>query len=90
MPSPKLGIVMTESPEAIKELVNKINTAVRIQTKEPCIKIAIGKEKMNDKEISANIQFVYKTIIKELPLGKDNVKNIMIKLTMGKPIKVKL
>jgi len=90
MPSPKLGIVMTESPEAIKEVVEKIDSATRIQTKEPCVKIAIGKEKMEDAKISANIQSAYKIIVKELPLGKDNVRNIMIKLTMGKPIKVKL
>lgn len=90
MPSPKLGIVMAETKEGIQEVVNKINTAVRIQTKEPSIKIAIGKEKMADDKIGANVKLAYNSIMKELPLGKDNIKNVIIKLTMGKPVRIKL
>jgi len=88
MPSPKLGILMQESPEAIKEVVGRINKAVRIQAKEPSIKIAVAKQKMTDVEIADNVKAGYNAILNELPMKKDNVKSVMIKLTMGAPVRV--
>ncbi|MAG07382.1 hypothetical protein CMI46_01035 [Candidatus Pacearchaeota archaeon] len=90
MPSPKMGIVMQETEKEIKDLVEKINHVVRIQSKEPSIKISIGKLSMGEKEISENVKSVYQSILNELPLRKDNVKSVMIKSTMGKPVKVEM
>ena len=88
MPSPKLGLLMSENDLAIKEVIVKINQVVRIQTKEPSIKLVIGKTKMHDKEIMENIDSVYKAILNELPQKNENVKSVMIKLSMGKPVRV--
>ena len=90
MPSPKLGILMSEDEKSIKELVEKINKVVRIQAKEPSIKLSIGKESMKDSEISENLKKVYNAIVNELPRKKENVRSVMIKTSMGKPIKVEL
>lgn len=90
MPSQKLGILINENENSIKELVNKVNSVIRIQTKEPSIKAVIGKEKMNDEEIIENIKAVYTAVLNELPNKKDNIKSVMIKFTMGKPIKVEM
>jgi large subunit ribosomal protein L1 len=88
MPSPKLGIIINEDEKSVKEIVEKINKVVRIQTKEPSIKLSIAKEKMKDSEIADNIKKIYNSILNELPRKKDNIKSVMIKTTMGKPIKV--
>ena len=90
MPSPKLGIIAQENEDSIKEVVDRINKTLRVQTKEASIKVMVGKEKMSDKEIVENINAVYKAILKELPLGKENVKSIMVKFTMTKPLRVEI
>lgn len=88
MPSPKLGILMTEDEKALSDLLNKINSAIKIRTIEPTIKIIIGKEKMSDEELAENILSAHKVVLKALPLGKENIRSVMIKLTMGHPVKV--
>jgi large subunit ribosomal protein L1 len=90
MPSPKLGLIMNESEEEIKNVVEKINKSVKIHTKEPCIKIKVGDQGMNSKELIENIKSAYNGILHELPLGNDNIRSIMIKLTMSHPIKVQI
>ena len=54
MPSPQLGILLNAEKKPIAELKEKINNSVRIRTKDSSIKLAIGKEKMEDKEIIKN------------------------------------
>ena len=90
MPSPKLGIVLSDSEEEIKKLVDKIKYIARIQPKEPSIKIPIGQIAMSDMEISENIHSAVASIINELPNKKENVRSIMIKLTMSRPIKLEI
>jgi len=90
MPSPKLGILIDDSEKNVKELVEKINKIVRIQTKEPSIKVSIGKVSMKDNEIAENAIHVYNSILHELPNNKDNIKSVMIKTTMGKPLRVEI
>lgn len=90
MPSPQLGVVAHESEIAIKPLLEKINKSIKIRVKEPSVKICIGKESMKDEEIIDNTMAVYNGLVNALPSKRDNVKNIMIKLTMSKPIKVEV
>lgn len=90
MPSPKLGIILNENEKDIQEIVNRVNNVVRVQTKEPTIKVLIGKEKMKDEQIIDNIKMVYNIVLNELPNKKDNIKSVMIKFTMSKPIRVEL
>ena len=88
MPSPQLGILMNPNEKTIKELKEKINSSIKIRTKEASIKLAIGKENMKDEEVIDNILAVYDVIIKALSREKDNIKNIEIKFTMTKPQKI--
>jgi large subunit ribosomal protein L1 len=90
MPSPQLGIIMNAGDKDIREIKEKINTSIKIRPKEPSIKVAIGKQDMEDKDIVENILTVYNSLLKKLPRGKDNVKNIEIKFTMTKPQKIKI
>ena len=90
MPSPQLGILMQVNDKAIEELKEKINSSIKIRTKESSIKLPIGKQSMKDEELIDNIMAVYNLVIKELPRNIENVKNIEIKFTMTKPQKIKL
>jgi len=88
MPSPQLGILMLPDEKAIKELLNKINTSVKIRTKESSIKLPVGKQSMKDEELIENIMAIYSTVEKALTRGKENVKNVEVKFTMTKPVKI--
>ena len=90
MPSPQLGIIIDSSDKVINELKVRVNNSVKIRTKEPSIKIPIAKEKMTDAEIIDNIVTAYNFIMKNLPKGKENIKNVEIKFTMTKPQKIKI
>lgn len=89
MPSPQLGILFNVNDKAIKELKEKINSSVKIKTKEPSIKLSIGKQSMKDEELIENILAIYDAILKAMLKGKENIKNIEIKFTMTKPQKIK-
>jgi ribosomal protein L1 len=87
MPSPQLGILAAQNEASEKELAEKVHDTVRIKAKEPSIKIAIGKEKMKDEEIAENAAAVYNAVQAALPNGKENVKSVMLKFTMSKPVR---
>ena len=88
MPSPQLGVLTDTNEKTINELKEKINSSIKIRTKEASIKLAIGKENMKDEEIIENILAVYDVVLKSLPREKDNIKNVEIKFTMTKPQKI--
>jgi large subunit ribosomal protein L1 len=90
MPSPQVGIMMNPTDREINELKNKINSSIKIRTKEASIKIPIGKQNMKDEEIIDNILSVYAAVLKALPKGNDNLKNIEVKFTMTKPQKIRI
>lgn len=90
MPSPQLGIVPNPDEKSITEIKEKINNSVKIRAKESSIKLAVGKQSMKDEEIVENILSIYNSLLGVLPKEKDNVKNIEIKFTMTKPIKIKV
>ncbi len=90
MPSPQMGIILNSDEKTIRDSKEKINNSLKIKTKESSIKLSIGKQSMQDKEIAENILAVYSTVLKNLPKGKDNIKNIEIKFTMTKPQKLKV
>lgn len=90
MPSPQLGVLMQEDDAAIQTLLTRIGTSVKIRAREPSIKIQVGKESMSDEAIMGNIRAIYQGLLAVLPIKKDNVKSVLVKLTMSKPLKVEL
>jgi len=90
MPSPQLGILLNADEKAIAEVKEKINTSIKIKLKEASIKLPIGKQNMKDSEIVENAMAIYNELLKHLPKERDNVKNLEIKFTMTKPIKIKI
>jgi large subunit ribosomal protein L1 len=88
MPSPQIGIITSETDESIKSVVEKIKKQVRIMTKERSIKIPAGKEDMSDKELKENIESIIHSVENLLPKKRENIKNILIKFTMSKPLRI--
>lgn len=90
MPSPQLGIVTAEDAATIKATLDKISKSVKIRLKENSVKISVGKQSMSDSDLEENIKAIYSGLVNVLPVKKDNVKSVMIKLTMSKPTKVEM
>jgi len=73
----------------IKKMIESLKKSVRIRIKDaPVIQCSVGSEKMKDEEIEANVLKILKFLEERLPKGRANIKNVIIKLTMGKPVKV--
>ncbi len=90
MPSPQLGILVSEEEKAVKGIIERANSSIRIRVKEASIKAGIAKESLKDEEIMQNALTVYNKILENLPRKRDHVKKVQIKLTMGKPIEVEI
>jgi len=88
MPSPQLGILPVEEEKAIKAVIGKINSTIRVRVTEPSIKIGIGKESLTDEQILKNLMIVYNKILEALSKKEENIRSILIKFSMDKPIKV--
>ncbi len=88
MPNPKAGCIVP--PKAtLKPLVEKLQKLIRISAKKQLIiHLRVGDEKMDDNHIAENILAVYNNLIHNLPGEKNNLKNIILKLTMSKPVKL--
>src|SRR3989338_2457856 len=88
MPNPKSGSVVPPNAN-LKPLYEKLQRTVRATTKSaPLIQCGIGSEDMDSKDIVENALTVYSSLLQVLPNEKHNIKDIYIKLTMGKPVKV--
>ena len=90
MPSPQLGIILNPDEKTINELKEKINTSIKLRVKESSIKLPVGKQSMPDEKIIENIMTIHNEVIKALPRDKENIKNIELKFTMTKPIKIQV
>ena len=88
MPNPKSGGVVPPNAN-LKPLYEKLQRTVRVTTKSaPLLQCGIGTEDMNTNEIADNAFSVYNTVLHALPNEKHNIKDVYIKLTMGKPVKI--
>ncbi|MEM5812882.1 MAG: 50S ribosomal protein L1 [Candidatus Aenigmatarchaeota archaeon] len=88
MPQP---IPPNASDEEIEKIVKIKERSVRFALRsELNIQIPVGKEGMPLEHIKSNIIAAVKDVIASLPKGKAQIKNVMIKKTMSKPIKIDL
>jgi large subunit ribosomal protein L1 len=88
MPNPKAGCVVP--PKAtLKPLVERLQKTVRVTAKkDPVIHLLVGKEDMQEDILGDNISFLYQQVQTHLPQEANNIKNAMVKLSMGKPVKL--
>jgi len=73
----------------IEGLLERAKSTVRIRlTNTPVIHVVVGTESMPDDKVSKNIEAVYTYVKEHLPKGKNNIKTVLIKLTMGHPVRL--
>ena len=90
MPNPKIGSILPPNAN-VKSLYEKLIKTVNLVTRnEPTIKCKVGREDIPDDGIIDNILTVYNSIIQKLPNEKQNVKSVILKLTMGPAVKIKV
>jgi ribosomal protein L1 len=90
MPDPKIGgVLMQEQEDILKQLAEKLEKTIKIKAKEKSLKIAIGKESMKDEILAESLDKTFKVVMAALPKKELNLRNVMIKFTMSKSIKVK-
>lgn len=88
MPNPKLGCVVPPNAN-LEPLVKKLGTTVRLSAKKGSnLQCVVGKQDQPEAQIVDNILAVYQAAVKQLPNETHNVKEILLKTTMGKPVKV--
>lgn len=77
------------SKEVIEGIVKRKQKTVRMRIKNmPVFQLTIGTESMKPEEIKENAEHVIHEAIAALPKGRAQVKNIELKLTMSKPVKI--
>ncbi len=88
MPNPKAGCVVPAKTN-LKPIVEKLRKSVKVSSKNTSmVQCSIGKEDMDEQKIVDNAISLYNQIVHALPQEKNNIKHVMLKLTMSKPAKV--
>lgn len=82
IPSP----VPPNSP--IEAMINRMRTAVRVRSRGSLgVMAKVGDSGLSEADLAENIVAVVNAIVKKLPNGDKNIKTVMVKTTMGKPVK---
>ncbi len=72
----------------IDSFLERFRSSIRVRVRNALSAACkIGDESMEDEDIVSNANAVINAIEKKLPNGDKNIKKIMVKTTMGKPIK---
>ncbi|MEM0231422.1 MAG: 50S ribosomal protein L1 [Candidatus Woesearchaeota archaeon] len=88
MPNPKAGCIVPPKTN-LKALVEKLQKTVEVKIKNaPMVQCKVGTEEMKDEEIAENIIVVFNNLLHALPNERNNIKSVIVKTTMGKPVKI--
>jgi len=88
MPNPKLGCVVPPNAN-LEPLIKKLQSTIKLTAKKATnLQYLVGKEDQPDEQVIESILAVYNATLKQLPQEKHNIKNIQLKLTMTKPVKI--
>jgi len=72
----------------IESFLQRFRSSIKLRTRASLsISCKIGDESMEDTDLAINAHAVLSAIEKKLPNGEKNIKKIMVKTTMGKPVK---
>jgi large subunit ribosomal protein L1 len=73
----------------IEAIATRFRGSVRVRAKNQLnVSAKIGDEKMDDDQLATNASAVISAIEKKLPQGEKNIRNTLVKFTMGKPAKL--
>jgi len=91
MPNPKYGMIFPDnaSEQMLKSLYERLQKLVRVCVdKHLTFGIPVGTENMPIEDVIENINHVLNWIFTKIPGGKQNIKSIYLKLTMGPSVRI--
>ncbi len=69
--------------------IKSLRSTITLRLKEdPLLQLKIGEEQQDFEQIKRNAEAVLDFLEGELPKGANNIKSVLIKTTMGKPVEV--
>ncbi|HLD05649.1 MAG TPA: 50S ribosomal protein L1 [Candidatus Nanoarchaeia archaeon] len=88
MPNPKAGCIVPPKGN-LKPVYDRLQKMIKISSKKgPFIHVKVGKESMSEEQLAENIKIIYEQLTHTLPKAENNIRNLYVKLTMSKPVKV--
>ena len=73
---------------SIEAFLARFRTSIKVRTRASLsVSCKIGDETMEDADLAINAFTVLSAIEKKLPNGEKNIRKVLIKTTMGKPVK---
>jgi len=73
----------------IENIASRLRGAVRVRAKNQVnVSAKIGDEKMEDSQLAENAEAVISAVEKKLPQGEKNIRNALVKFTMGRTAKL--
>lgn len=72
----------------IESFLSRFRSSIKVRTRASLsVSCKIGDESMQDADLAVNAHAVMGAVEKKLPNGEKNIKRVMIKTTMGRPVK---
>jgi large subunit ribosomal protein L1 len=89
---PKGKIPTPVPPNApVETMINRLRTAIRVRSRGSLgVAAKVGDKKLSENDLTENVLAVVQTVAKKLPAGERNIRSVIIKTTMGKPVKQRI
>src|SRR3989344_6631836 len=88
MPNPKAGCVVAPNAN-LKPVYERLQKTINLKTRnQPMVQIKVGAEDQDENEITDNILTITNSLVSSLPNGEHNIKEVLLKLSMGPVFKI--
>ena len=88
MPNPKAGCVVLPKTN-LAPIVAKLKKTVKLTSRNALmLQCSVGREDMEESKVVENIISIYNQVLHAMPQEKNNIREVMVRLSMSKPVKV--
>ena len=75
--------------ETVASLLDRFQNTIKVGIKQqPSIQVIIGTQDMSDEDLAENIETVLTVLDRQLDKGRNQIKSMFIKTTMGPVVRV--
>jgi large subunit ribosomal protein L1 len=87
----KMPQVVPPTGSALPPIIERLQKTIRMRLRQnPVFFAKVGSKDMSDKDLTENIESVLKAVEEKLERGRENIKSLYVKTTMGPPVKIEL
>lgn len=91
-PKGKMPKMIASEVGAIENAIKFVKGSIRVSNKkakaQAMVHCLIGNEQMNDDQLADNVWAIYQSVVNALPGKQQNLKSMVVKLSMGPPVKI--